>query len=163
MTNTKVLESFSIVDYFEKDHDRLDQLFRDYLQSKNSHFANARENFISFKHGLERHIAWEEKILFPIFQRKTGIVGGPVAVMEEEHRQILEILQRINLHVQNNDSSSNSLEHDLIMIIGRHNVKEENVLYPVLDHLIAEDEKADIVEQMKNFSEGYCEACRSHN
>ncbi len=84
MINTKVPEFFSIADYFEKDHDRLDQLYRDYLRLKHVHFANARENFISFKHGLERHIAWEEGILFPIFQRKTGIIDGPIAVMEEE-------------------------------------------------------------------------------
>ena len=81
MNNTKQLEIFSVADYFEKDHDRLDQLYRDYLQLKHIHFANARENFISFKHGLERHIGWEEEILLPIFERKTGIIDGPIAVM----------------------------------------------------------------------------------
>ena len=159
MINTKAPEVFSIADYFEKDHDRLDQLYRDYLQLKHIHFANARENFISFKHGLERHITWEEEILFPIFQRKTGIVDGPVAVMEEEHRQILDMLERINAKLQNNDSSSNRLEHDLIVILGHHNVQEENVLYPVLDHLLTQDEKANVVQQLKDFAEDSCEAC----
>jgi len=158
MNNAKVPEFFSIADYFEKDHDRLDQLYRDYLEFKHVHFANARENFISFKHGLERHITWEEEILFPMFQKKTGIVDGPVAVMEDEHRQILDMLERINLRLQNNDSSSNRLEHDLMVLLGHHNVKEENVLYPVLDHLLNQDEKANVIQQM-NFAEGRCEAC----
>lgn len=163
MIDTKASDIFSIADSFEKDHDRLDQLFRDYLQSKNSHYANARENFISFKHGLERHIAWEEEILFPIFRRKTGIIEGPVAVMEEEHRQILDIIRQINLNVENNDASSNRLEHDLIMIIGRHNIKEENVLYPVLDQLLTEIEKTDVLQQIKNFAVDGCAICCSHS
>ena len=136
---------FSIADYFEKDHDRLDQLYRDYMQLKHTHFADAREKFITFKQGLERHIRWEEEILFPIFQRKTGIIEGPVAVMEDEHRQILNILEHINLKIENNDSSSNRFEHDLMVIMGHHNVKEENVLYPVLDHLLTQDEKETLV------------------
>jgi regulator of cell morphogenesis and NO signaling len=162
MSNTKKVETFSIADYFEQDHDRLDQLYRDYLKLKHIHFANAREKFISFKHGLERHITWEEEILFPLFQRKTGIVEGPVAVMEDEHRQILNILEHINSKLQNNDYSSNRFEHDLMVLLGGHNVKEENVLYPVLDHLLTQDEKASLVQQMKNFAEPHCEVCCSN-
>jgi regulator of cell morphogenesis and NO signaling len=162
MINTNGSEIFSIADYFEQDHDRLDQLYRDYLQLKRVHFANAREKFISFKHGLERHITWEEEILFPLFQRKTGTVEGPVAVMEDEHRQILNILEHINLKLQNNDSSSNRFEHDLMVLLGGHNIKEENVLYPVLDHLLTQDEKANLVQQIKRFTEPSCEVCCSY-
>ena len=161
MINTNEYETFSIADYFEQDHDRLDQLYRDYLQLKHVHFANAREKFISFKHGLERHITWEEEVLFPLFQRKTGIIEGPVAVMEDEHRQILNILEQINLRLQNNDFSSNRFEHDLMVLLGGHNVKEENVLYPVLDHLLTQDEKASLVQQMKIFAEPGCVVCCS--
>jgi regulator of cell morphogenesis and NO signaling len=154
-------KNFSIADYFENDHDRLDQLYRDYLELKHIHFANAREKFISFKHGLERHIKWEEEILFPLFQRKTGIAEGPVAVMEDEHQQILNLLEHIKLRLQNNDFSSNRFEHDLMLILGHHNVKEENVIYPVLDHLLTQDEKASLVQQINNFAETGCEACCS--
>jgi regulator of cell morphogenesis and NO signaling len=161
MTYMHEPENFSIAEYFEGDHDRLDQLYRDYLQLKHIHFANAREKFISFKHGLERHITWEEEILFPIFQRKTGIVEGPVAVMEDEHRQILHILDHLNLKLQNNDQSSNRFEHDLMVLLGGHNIKEENVIYPVLDHLLTQNEKRSLVQQMKGFSEPRCEACCS--
>jgi regulator of cell morphogenesis and NO signaling len=149
MVDTKEIK-FSISDYFENDHDRLDILFRDYLKLKSLHFAKAKENFVAFKHGLERHIAWEKDVLFPLFQKKTGIIEGPIVVLEEEHRQILRILERINLKVQRNDASSNRLEHDLIVILGHHNVKEENVLYPVLDHLLTVDEKTDLFLKFQN-------------
>ena len=62
---------FSIADYFEKDHDRLDQLYRDYMQLKHTYFADAREKFITFKQGLERHIRWEERILSPDISKKN--------------------------------------------------------------------------------------------
>jgi iron-sulfur cluster repair protein YtfE (RIC family) len=158
MINTKEIK-FSVSDYFEKDHDHLDTLFRDYMKLKNLHFAKAKENFVAFKRGLERHIAREKEILFPVFQKKTGIIDGPIAVLEEEHRQILGIVERINLKVRANDASSNRLEHDLMVIIGHHNVKEENVLYPVLDHLLSADEKANLFTKMQNIPANTCDAC----
>jgi regulator of cell morphogenesis and NO signaling len=121
---------FSIAECFEKDNDRLDQLYRDYMQLKHANFANAREKFISFKHGLECHIRWEEEILFPLFQRKTGILDGPVAVMENEHRQILHILEQINFKVQNNEASSNRFEHDLMIILGHTTSKKKMCFIP---------------------------------
>lgn len=152
MNNKKNIK-FSISDFFEKDHDRIDVLFRDYLKLKHLNFAEAKKNFVAFKHGLEKHIAREKDILFPVFQRKTGITEGPILVLEEEHRQILRMLQQINLRIQKNDVSSNRTEHDLIVILGQHNVKEENVLYPVLDHLLTVDEKADLLMKLQNMTE----------
>ena len=160
MNNTKEIK-FSISDYFETDHDRLDVLFRDYLKLKSLNFAKAKENFVAFKHRLERHIAWEKDVLFPLFQKKTGIIEGPIAVLEEEHLQIIKMLERINLRIQRNDASSNRLEHDLILILGHHNVKEENVLYPVLDHLLTVDEKADLFMKFQNIPIDTDDICRA--
>lgn len=158
MNNTKEIQS-SISDFFEKDHDRVDVLFRDYLNLKHANFAEAKKNFVAFKHGLEKHIAWEKDFLFPLFQNKTGIIEGPILVLEEEHRQILRMLQQINLRIQRNDISSNRSEHDLIVILGHHTVKEENVLYPVLDHLLTVDEKADLFLKMQNSPENTTDIC----
>lgn len=152
MNNTKEIK-FSICEFFEKDHDRLDLFFRDYLKLKHANFAEAKKNFVAFKHGLEKHIAWEKDVLFPIFQKKTGITEGPILVLEEEHRQILKMLQQINSRIQKNDISSNRSEHDLIVILGHHTVKEENVLYPVLDHLLTVDEKKDLLMKMQSIPE----------
>ncbi|MCI0618348.1 hemerythrin domain-containing protein [bacterium] len=158
MIHTKEIK-FSISEYFEQDHDRLDVLFRDYMKLKNLHFAKARECFVAFKHRLERHIAWERDVLFPVFKTKTGIDEGPIAVLEEEHRQILGILERINLKIQRNDASSNRLEHDLVVILGHHDAKEENVLYPVLDYLLTAEEKADLFIKMQNIPANTCDLC----
>ena len=56
----------------------------------------AESIFLFFKSELERHIIWEEDILFPVFERKTGIKdGGPTSVMRIEHIQIKNHLQEI--------------------------------------------------------------------
>ena len=65
-----------------------------------------KECFEKFKFGLHRHIAWEEEILFPLFEEKTGMTdGGPTFVMREEHRQI-KALWRSTQKVQRQNPES---------------------------------------------------------
>ena len=69
--------SASIRDYFEADHDRLDDLLKEYQNQKEVDFQRAKSALIEFKLGLERHIVWEEEILFPVFESKSGISWPP--------------------------------------------------------------------------------------
>ena len=63
---------------YEQDHDRLDELFKTFQQLKRSDFPKAKEAFKEFKFGLQRHIVWEEDLLFPLWEKKTGMSeGGP--------------------------------------------------------------------------------------
>jgi len=74
---------------YAEDHDRLDQLMAAYRQCKQTDFARAKEAFKEFKQGLQRHILWEESILFPLFEEKTGMRDcGPTVAMRAEHREI---------------------------------------------------------------------------
>jgi iron-sulfur cluster repair protein YtfE (RIC family) len=83
--------------YYETDHDRLDDLFKNFQQLKRSDFSKAKQFFKEFKIGLQRHIIWEEEILFPLFEEKTGLKnGGPTEVMRLEHRQIKTHLETIH-------------------------------------------------------------------
>ena len=70
----------SIARYFEQDHARLDRLFGTFRASKQSDRAAAEHTYRQFALGLTRHIAWEEHILFPVFEAKTGLQHtGPAA------------------------------------------------------------------------------------
>ena len=65
---------------FAADHDRLDGLFAEYRTLKRTDPARAKECFKEFKFGLQRHIIWEEQILFPRFEFITGMPeGSPTA------------------------------------------------------------------------------------
>ena len=66
----------TITDFMEQDHDRLDGLFKDFQSAKAGDPAKAKALFSEFKRSLQRHIIWEEEILFPRFERRTLSAGG---------------------------------------------------------------------------------------
>lgn len=136
--------------HFEADHDRLDSLLDNFLSLKSSDFAEAKPFFKTFLQGLKRHIIWEEDILFPFFESKTGHAEtGPTAVMRHEHRQIEAALEVLHNKVRRADPACESEVETLKQILQNHNQKEEQVLYPALDSLLDEKEKAEVFRAME--------------
>ncbi|OGR75277.1 MAG: hypothetical protein A2X40_06035, partial [Elusimicrobia bacterium GWC2_65_9] len=96
--------------------------------------AAAKEKFKGFLKGLTRHIVWEEDVLFPIFEQRTGMRdSGPTAVMRMEHRQIKGHLDEIHEKVRVADPNSDESESALLEVLKGHNMKEEHILYPSID------------------------------
>jgi regulator of cell morphogenesis and NO signaling len=148
--------------YFEADHDRLDDLFKNFQKTKRSDFPKAKGFFKDFKFGLQRHIVWEEEILFPLFEEKTGMKsGGPTFVMREEHRQIAAALEAIHEKVKNADPNSDLDENNLLTLLGQHNLKEENILYPAIDRVASDVERKAVFEAMEKIpEERYALCCK---
>jgi regulator of cell morphogenesis and NO signaling len=154
------MKDLSISQYYEVDHDRLDDLFKNFQSLKRSEFLRAKEFFVAFKFGLQRHIIWEEEILFPLFEEKTGIhSGGPTEVMRREHRQIGEHLEAIHKKVQAADPNSDEEEKMLLAVLSVHNMKEENILYPAIDRAATTLDKEAIFRDMKNVQEDRYSTC----
>lgn len=153
-----------ITQYYEADHDRLDSLFKNFQSLKRTDFPRAKEAFVQFKFGLQRHIVWEEDILFPLFEKKTGMPAdmGPTAVMRMEHKQIAEHLEAIHQKVQKSDPNSDEAEKGLLNSLGLHNQKEEQILYPAIDHHLTDAERDQVFAQMKEIpEERYLTCCQS--
>lgn len=149
-----------ITTYFEADHDRLDGLFKKFQELKRKDFATAKPFFRDFKIGLQRHIVWEEDILFPLFERKTGIgLGGPTDVMRMEHRQIKKHLEDIHDKVREKNPGSDSDEQLLLEVLAQHNLKEEKILYPAIDQNLTDAERADVFEAMEKIPEERYHRC----
>lgn len=105
------MEEKKVTPFYKHDHDELDGFFLKFQELKNQDYPQAKEYFKKFKFGLQRHIVWEEEILFPLFEEKTGMKDcGPTAVMREEHRQIGEYLEAVHKKVQCNDPDSGEEE-----------------------------------------------------
>ncbi len=155
----------TIAQYFEADHSRLDSLFKQFQNKKKESMAEAKAYFKSFNNGLKRHIIWEEDVLFPAFEQKSGMkAGGPTFVMREEHRQIGAALERIHDKVRRADSSSEEDEQVLLGILAGHNQKEEQVLYPAIDKFLSEEEVAGAFLAMENIpAERYQTCCGGHH
>lgn len=150
--------------FFEQDHDRLDELFKTFQQLKRSDFPKAKEAFKEFKFGLQRHIVWEEDVLFPLWEKKTGMSeSGPTPVMRHEHRQIGQQLEAIHGKVSEQNPDSDKEEQSLLDLLGSHNRKEELRLYPAIDQVAGTEGQEAIFQSMKNIpEERYNLCCGQH-
>lgn len=152
----------SVLEFMGEDHDRLDRIFGIFRNIKNTDMAKAKPLFHDFKTGLQRHIVWEEEVLFPIFESKTGMRdAGPTAVMRAEHRQIKEFLEKIHEKVAKGETGTiNELENGLLEVLRAHNDKEESILYPWIDDAASEKEREEAFTKMKNLPpEKYDRCC----
>jgi uncharacterized protein (DUF2249 family) len=135
------------------DHDRLDQLDRSVFEARKAgDYAAAGSAFAEFELGLRRHIRFEEEILFPEFEERTGLPphGGPTGVMRAEHREIEAILEGLRGAVTAPGPAAETLHDDLMRVLGWHNEKEEGVLYPGVDKLMGDDEKDGLVRRIQS-------------
>ena len=125
------------------DHDRLDGLLQQTYDAVERDPEQARNSFKQFADGLNRHIEVEDDVLFPAFEQKTGMHGqGPTAVMRNEHREIESYLERIEegLTPLTPEAAAVRGEIDgLRALLGDHNVREENILYPACDQMLDAD------------------------
>jgi regulator of cell morphogenesis and NO signaling len=153
-------EQKTVSAFYEQDHDQLDALFTIFQQQKRSDFAKAKEAFKAFKFGLQRHIVWEEDVLFPLWEKKTGMTdGGPTFVMRRDHREIGACLEAIHRKVQGQDLESDREEQALLDLLERHNMTEEQVLYPAIDKATSADERDAVFRNMKNIPEDRYKVC----
>jgi len=155
-------EQKTITAFYEEDHDRLDELFKTFQTSKRSDFAKATEAFKEFKVGLQRHIVWEEELLFPMWEEKTGMVeDGPTPVMRFEHSQIKQLLDAIHRKVEQHNLDTDQDEQALLNLLSSHNRKEERALYPAIDNVASADERENVFSNMKSIPEDRYNACFS--
>jgi len=127
---------------FDEDHKRLDALFKSFQTLKRTDFPKAKSAFLEFKAGLQRHVAWEEEVMFPLWEKKSGMTGGgPTIVMRNEHREIWECLESLARKIQAQNPETDREEEILLDLLDRHNMSEEEVLYPEMDHLISPEER----------------------
>jgi hemerythrin-like domain-containing protein len=89
---------------------------------------------------LEAHFDAEEQILFPRFEAATGISRGPTAMMRIEHAEMRAALERMHAALAQRDGDEFAGEAEtLLILMQQHNMKEENILYPMCDaHLAPE-------------------------
>ncbi|WP_447974658.1 hemerythrin domain-containing protein [Nitrospira sp. Kam-Ns4a] len=152
-------EAFTVASYFEQDHDRLDALLTTFHKLKRTDFARATERFREFKLGLQRHIVWEEALLFPLWEERSGITDGPTAVMRMEHRRIGAALEALHHKVKIGDPDCDAEERALLALLEAHNLKEERVLYPAIDQAIGDAERATLFQRMQDLPEERDHVC----
>ncbi|MHB1213554.1 MAG: hemerythrin domain-containing protein [Thiobacillus sp.] len=128
----------TIVDFLGTDHRACDDLFasaEDAVAKKN--WDSARSLFERFQKAMAHHLAMEEDVLFPAFEARTGMRSGPTEVMRMEHAQMRGLLQEMAGAVADaNHGRYLGLSETLNMLMQQHNLKEENMLYPMADQVL---------------------------
>jgi iron-sulfur cluster repair protein YtfE (RIC family) len=97
----------------------------------------AASEFQRFFTDMQRHFCHEEDVLFPAFEAHTGMRGGPTAVMRAEHGQMNEVFDAMRDTLARRDGNGYlGLSETLLMLMRQHNLKEENILYPMADQAL---------------------------
>jgi len=81
---------------------------------------------------LESHFLGEEEILFPAFESATGMETGPTQVMRFEHEKMRALLVQMGDALAGQDAEQFAgAAETLLILMQQHNMKEENILYPM--------------------------------
>ena len=134
------MSTLSINESLSEDHDRLDDLLESFQKWRAEDLGKARDSLTQFGRGLRRHLRWEETILFPLFEQKSGQTSL-TNTLRAEHEEIREWLGALSEKMERNDADCDNEEHMLVEELGGHNAREEYALYPELDKLLTDEEK----------------------
>jgi uncharacterized protein (DUF2249 family) len=144
--------SRNVTEYLEQDHRRLDAIVSEVVQLVDSGaLAEAVTRFAEFACGLNRHIDAEENVLFPAFEKMTGMTTGPTVVMRAEHVEIRRWMDIGAAALDAGDVAAvTSAVNGLTEVLSKHNMKEEQILYPMTDRAAGgERERDELVRRMQ--------------
>jgi hemerythrin-like domain-containing protein len=92
-----------------------------------------------FQRAMQAHFACEESQLFPAFEAATGMSGGPTEVMRQEHMRMRAMMDDAVDALADGDADGYlAIADALLIMMQQHNMKEENVLYPMCDKSLAD-------------------------
>ncbi len=142
----------SLQEMLTHDHQYCDRLFADTEAAvARDDFAAAATGFARFRETTERHLSVEEKLLFPKFEDKTGMRSGPTEVMRTEHQMMRELFDKMQAALERREAKQYlGLAETLLMLLQQHNVKEENMLYPMMEQALTPEKNALIAELEAN-------------
>ncbi len=139
----------NITSYMTDDHRQCDDAFVEFeniIQEKD--WQSLESNWDNFSKLLLKHFDMEETILFPAFEAATGMTQGPTMVMRSEHQHMRNLMEQIGAALSSqNEEECLGISETLMIMIQQHNMKEEQMLYPMADQHV---DTANIISQMKN-------------
>lgn len=140
----------SIHSVLAQDHQTCDGMFAETeVAVGRADFAAARSGFERFREAMQRHISAEEKIVFPAYEDKTGDRSGPTEIMRSEHQMMRELFVKLDAALAQQQAKQYLGQAEtLLMLMQQHNIKEENILYPMIDQVLG-SEQSTILEKLQ--------------
>ena len=145
----------TITETMSADHRRCDEIFTlAEEQIAKSDWAKGGAQFEAFRSATEHHFAMEEEIFFPSFEQHTGQTMGPTQMMRSEHMHMRQLLLDMAAALEEQSQQDYlGLSETLMMLMQQHNMKEEQILYPMTDQVFAVDSE-EVLQRMEQSSTG---------
>lgn len=132
-------------------HEALDGLFAAHQEALlDRDLARAARLLREFTAAIREHIVLEEDVLLPIYARAERMAGGDPQLYLAEHRKILQYLNRFQSLVDEMTQVTPEA-HAIIEVLDEevrfkdlmehHDLRERNILYPVLDKIATDAER----------------------
>ena len=127
-------------------HDRLDELFLRHQEAVLLFDVElSRATLDDYERALVEHMRFEEDALFPIYERAMPIAGGGIDLFRNEHQKLLRYVTGIRksfetLRPRETGGSTRIIElldfeAKFKNLLKHHDLRERNILYPVLDRV----------------------------
>jgi len=130
-----------ILEFMRDDHRACDHL---YTEAENAladkKVEEAKTLFEQFYRATNHHFDMEERQLFITFEKRTGMMGGPTQMMRYEHQQLRAQLESM-LKALNEGKHDDffGIGESFMIMLQQHNMKEEQMLYPMIDRALEGD------------------------
>jgi len=141
----------TIATFMAEGHASCDELFTiaENLASAED-WSGVQTAFDAFVAEIETHFKREEDLLFPKLESRMGSGGGPTQVMRMEHEQMRGLIAGMKELVTAQDKDEVLGEAEtLLILMQQHNMKEEQILYPMIDQMLAAETDAVMSELKK--------------
>ena len=129
-----------VTTYMSHDHRRCDDLFAALeAAAGEGDWDTATAGLETFLEGMTHHFELEETQVFPEFERLTGMAMGPTRIMRMEHDQMRGLFEELRAAVTARDGDEAlGVAETLNILMQQHNLKEEEIVYPMTDQALGE-------------------------
>lgn len=126
------------------------------LEEGHEALQTLRRLMVEFIDPLKNHTEKEEEFLFPLLAQYVGTEQGPVNATEEEHEEIDAYIGHF-LHHTRGDISDMTMQDmkdvvkdagEAFEVITVHFVKEESILFPMVNNILRIEEQDKLYEQL---------------
>jgi hemerythrin-like domain-containing protein len=130
-----------ILEFMRDDHRACDHL---YTEAENAladkKIDEAKTLFDAFYRVTNHHFDMEERELFITFEKRTGMMGGPTQMMRYEHQQLRAQLESmLKALTESKYDDFFGIGESFMIMLQQHNMKEEQMLYPMIDRALEGD------------------------
>jgi len=139
----------SIPEFMTNKHRECDEFFSEAEAAvAKGDWSLALAKWQNFALELTKHFSQEEEVLFPKFEQATGMTSGPTQVMRMEHQQMRSLVQDLdNALAAKEKDEYLGLSETLMVLMQQHNMKEEMMLYPMMEQNLVDG--GQIIEQIQ--------------